>query len=254
MTLLVRKVLGLATIQDLGRVGFASQAVPRGGALVRSLARRANAAVGNDEGAACVEIFGKLVATAERDVRVASEDGIVRDVRAGEDIVVDAVSALRVRYLAIAGGIDAPLVLGSRSSFLGAKLSAGDRIASVSRERGVTRSRDAFDAAGPVRIVLGPDHPEAGKALRRTTWRIAPSSDRTGTRLEGSRIAMAMPASLPSSPMVCGAIQLPPSGLPIVIGPDGPTTGGYAIVGVIVRGDLDRFHARPLGAPISFAL
>lgn len=254
MTLVVRKVLGLATVQDLGRVGFASQAVPRGGALVRALARRANTAVGNDDHAACIEIFGKLVVVAERDVRVATEDGTVRDLGAGEELVIDAVSSLRARYLAIAGGVDAPLVLGSRSSFLGAKLNAGDRIAVRSGERSAGRAHEALDAAGPVRIVLGPDHPEAGRALTRATWRIAPSSDRAGTRLEGSRIVMTMPASLPSSPMVCGAIQLPPSGLPIVIGPDGPTTGGYAIVAVIVRADLDRLHARPLGASIAFAL
>jgi allophanate hydrolase subunit 2 len=106
-----------------------------------------------------------------------------------------------------------------------------------------------------VRIVAGPDLPELAASLASHAWRISASSDRKGTRLEGAVVReMDIPASLPSSPMIVGAIQLPPSGAPIVIGPDGPTTGGYALVACIVRGDLDRFHARPLGAEVTLQI
>lgn len=55
-----------------------------------------------------------------------------------------------------------------------------------------------------------------------------------------------------SSPTAIGAIQLPGGGAPIVVGPDGPTTGGYPIVAVIARADLDAFHEIALGAPVMF--
>jgi allophanate hydrolase subunit 2 len=262
MTLVVRKVLGAATVQDLGRVGFASHGVPRGGALVRCLARRANAAVGNRADAACVEIFGRLVIAAERDVRVATEDGAVHALRSGQELVVAPNASLRARYVAIEGGVSAPRILGSRATFIacgiGEMLRAGDDIENgdaVGDGIGIgdgVRDRDGVGIGiGEVAIIAGPDRLDVMDALART-WRISASCDRTGTRLEGAPIARAIPATLPSSPLVVGAIQLPPSGAPIVIGPDGPTTGGYAIVAVIARASLDRFHARPLGASVTF--
>lgn len=257
MTLFVEKIVGAASVQDLGRVSFASHAVPRGGALVRALLRAANAAIGNEDGAACIEIFGRAWFVAERAVRVATEDGAVRALAAGERVVVDPVASLRARYLAIDGGVDAPVVLGSRSAFLGETLRVGDRVdaRAASRASRVARA-EPFERAGPIRVIVGPDLPEAGERIARARWRVSASSDRKGTRLEplGARVAQQIPASLPSSPMVAGAIELPPSGDPIVIGPDGPTTGGYALVATIARDDLDRFHARPFGAEVAFQI
>src|ERR1700690_2901215 len=99
MTIVVRKVVGLATVQDAGRTGCASHAVPRGGALVRDRMCAANAAIGNDEHAACVEIFGRLVIAAERDIDLATEDGAFA-LRAGEERAIDPRADARVRYLA----------------------------------------------------------------------------------------------------------------------------------------------------------
>jgi allophanate hydrolase subunit 2 len=252
MTLIVEKILGTASVQDLGRGGFASHAVPRAGAMVRALARNANAALGNDERAACVEIFGRAIFRAETAARVATEDGAVRTLEADDRITIDPIASLRVRYLAIERGVDAPIVLGSRSAFMGDTLRASDRIACAKASPHDRMARTSpFDAAGPVRIVAGPDLPELAASLALHAWRISASSDRKGARLEGAVLrAMDIPASLPSSPMIVGAIQLPPSGTPIVIGPEGPTTGGYALVACIVSGDLDRFHARPLGSEV----
>src|SRR5207237_4073945 len=102
-----------------------------------------------------------------------------------------------------------------------------------------------------IRVILGPD--DGGAALLAHTFRISQASDRTGTRLESDApIASTMTGALPSTPTVIGAIQLPHGGAPIVIGPDGPTTGGYPIVAVIARDDLDAFHALPIGAPLTF--
>jgi len=252
--IVVRKIAGLATIQDEGRAGFASQGVPRGGALVRSLARRANAAVGNAAAAACVEVFGRLLCVAERDVLVATDRGDARRLRAGEELAIDPDPGLRVRYLAIAGGVQAPLRLGGRSTLLvaglGRALRAGDAIESAGAAD-APRARESEESRGPIRLVAGPDHPDVANLIAGRPWRIGAASDRTGTRLEGDPIANA-PAPTRSSPMICGALQLPPAGTPIVIGPDGPTTGGYPIVAVLARADRDRFHALPIGAAVRF--
>jgi len=261
--LVVRKLAGLASIQDRGRVGLASHGVPRGGALVRALASRANAAVGNGDDAACVEILGRLVLAAERDVVVATERDDARTLRAGDELVVEPDPRSRARYVAIAGGVDAPLVLGSRAPLalcgIDHALRVGDRIAALAPAPAVPAPRAAspFDAKPdvPIAIVAGPDDPHLARALASAPWRIATASDRTGTRLEGRAMDEAGGTGRrPSSPMVPGAIQLPSGGAPIVIGPDGPTTGGYPIVAVVADADLDRFCALPLGAPVSFVV
>ena len=252
--IVVRKILGLATVQDAGRVGYASHGVPRSGFLVPALAHAANLAAGNDSDASCVEIFGRFVAVAEAEVLVADERGDARELGPGEEIVVEPDPRRRVRYLAIGGGVAAPLVLGSYSTFaacgLGREIRTGDRLESASW---AIRDRVSLPplASGPIRIMLGPD--EGGDALVDRAFRISTTSDRTGTRLEpSSPIASRAAGTLPSSPTVVGAIQLPHGGAPIVIGPDGPVTGGYPIVAVIIASDLDAFHALPLGAQVTF--
>lgn len=254
--IVVRKILGLATVQDAGRVGFASQGVPRSGFLVHALAHAANAAAGNDADASCIEIFGRLSCVAESDVVVvADERGEVRELRAGQELVIEPDPRLRARYLAIAGGVDAPVFLGSRSTLsacgLGREIRRGDRIASA---RWAVRDREApapLPTPGPVRVVRGPD-PGAESIIGRT-FRISTTSDRTGTRLETSARIPTSPNTFPSSPTTVGAIQLPHGGAPIVIGPDGPVTGGYPIIAVIASADLDAFHALPLGSEVVFS-
>ncbi len=250
--IVVRKILGLATVQDDGRVGLASRGVPRSGFLVRSLAHAANAAAGNDSDAACVEIFGRFACVAESDVVVANERGEPRELHAGEELVIEPDPHLRARYFAIAGGVDAPVFLGSRSTFaacgLGREIRRGDRIGSA---RSAVRDRRAqpHAASGSIRVVLGPD--PGGESIVGKTFRISTTSDRTGTRLEGDVLSKSSGA-LPSSPTVIGAVQLPHGGAPIVIGPDGPVTGGYPIVAVIASSVLDAFHMLPLGAHVTF--
>lgn len=252
--LVVKQATGLATVQDLGRAGLAAQGVPRGGALVGALARRANAAAGNADDAACIEVFGRLALVAEERVVVATEAGAPRELGAGEAFVVDGDPRLRARYVAIAGGVAAPVVLGSRSTLavcgIGRALRAGDRIERAGSPR-TPRDAPPFDRAGAIGVLAGPDDPELAERLAASPWRITAASDRTGTRLEGATLARAGDLRA-SSPMVPGAIQLPSGGAPIVIGPDGPTTGGYPIVAVVLRADLDRFHALPMGASVAF--
>lgn len=96
-----------------------------------------------------------------------------------------------------------------------------------------------------VPVVLGPRDALLGeaavRALRTTTWTVRSDSDRVGVRLDGP--ALPVPegaATLPSEAMLPGAVQVPPSGLPVVFGPDHPTTGGYPVIGVVTRAGLDQ--------------
>ena len=99
----------------------------------------------------------------------------------------------------------------------------------------------AFDAA-------------AISVLTSEPYRIAPSSDRTGTRLEGPRLSRRAEFRERSRPMVRGALEVPRDGLPIVLGPEHPTTGGYPLIAVIANTELGRFHAIPLGGQVRFVV
>lgn len=111
-----------------------------------------------------------------------------------------------------------------------------------------------------VRVVLGPDLEDfedvALGVLLENEFSVSPQADRVGTRLVGPRllrkVALAA-ARRPSMPMVRGAIQVPPDGQPIVLGPDHPTTGGYPLIGVVVSADVEKVVAAPVGRVLRFA-
>lgn len=106
--------------------------------------------------------------------------------------------------------------------------------------------------AGPRDALLGAS---ALDQLLATTWRVRPDSNRVGVRLDGEPLAVPSGAgTLPSEPMVPGAIQVPPSGLPVVFGPDHPTTGGYPVLAVVTRTGLDRLAQAGPGAGLRFVL
>ncbi|MGP9603539.1 carboxyltransferase domain-containing protein [Brachybacterium sp. AOP42-E1-35] len=101
---------------------------------------------------------------------------------------------------------------------------------------------------GPRDGLLGPS---ALSQLLTTTWTVRTDSDRVGVRLEGPGLPVPPGSgSLPSEPMVPGAIQVPPSGLPVVFGPDHPTTGGYPVIAVVTRAGLDRLAQAAPGARV----
>jgi 5-oxoprolinase (ATP-hydrolysing) subunit C len=283
MSLVIVRAAGLVTVQDRGRRGHMHEALPPGGALVDGLLVAANRAASNPDDAAAVEVLGLLVVRAEADLVVATDAG-PRVLRKGQELVV-ASGNRRVAYLAIHGGVHAPLVLGGRgtmlSAGLGAPLRAGDMIAPQRRSRersdrmargtgrelarriargsgqtaSIERSGDelSIDDPRPIRVIAGPDSfpPDALAALTSGPYRISPESDRVGTRLVGP--AIARPADGEGSrPMVRGAIEVPRDGAPIVLGPEHPTTGGYPIVGVVAASDLDRLFAVRLGGIVRF--
>ncbi|WP_030246163.1 biotin-dependent carboxyltransferase family protein [Streptomyces sp. NRRL S-350] len=270
----------LTTVQDLGRRGVAHLGVPRAGALDEPALRAANRLVGNEPGAAALETTLGGVALRAVGPAVVAVTGAPAPVRVdgraaawGAPVVVPDGAVVDVGtatdgvrcYLAVAGGIAVPPVLGSRSadllSGLGpAPLGAGDRLP-VGAPPPYRARPDLVPLPAPptelvLRLRLGPRAdwftPDAVDRLRRDTYRVSSTGNRVGLRTEGPAVARARDGELPSEGMVVGAVQIPPDGQPVVFLADHPTTGGYPVIGVVPAADLPAAaQARP-GTPVRF--
>ncbi|MDQ7801086.1 MAG: 5-oxoprolinase subunit PxpB [Armatimonadota bacterium] len=267
----------LCSVQDLGRFGYRRFGVPVSGAMDPEALRQANAAVGNAPECAGLEFTWPgpaLEALVDVEVALAGADfGAEVDrspVPLGEAVRVRRGQVLRFRtprwgswcYLAVAGGVQAPEVLGSRSthvpSGLGGKvLRRGDLVRRARRIPGVTKPA-APRGSGPLRVVAGPHlaafEPGALDRFLADEYVVTARSDRSGYRLEGPRVAHAGAGEILSEGMVVGAVQVPPSGQPIVLMPDGPTTGGYPVLAVVVEEDLPRLAQKRPGERVRFQL
>ena len=253
----------LTTVQDLGRSGHAHLGVPRSGAADQPALRLANRLVGNPEGAACLEttLTGvRLLARrscriavtgAQAQVRVGTRSvdwGSAVPVPAGAEVVVGPARRGLRSYLAVAGGLEPEPVLGSRSTDLLSGLGPAPLAAGMLLPVGAAPPAPGAAAAVPkpsapvLHLLLGPRSdwfaPAALAALDGSAYEVGPASNRIGLRLTGPPIARSRDGELPTEPMVLGAVQVPPSGQPVVFGPDHPTTGGYPVIGVVHEADL----------------
>jgi biotin-dependent carboxylase-like uncharacterized protein len=266
----------LATVQDLGRPGHAALGVGVSGAADRQALRLANRLVGNPEGAAAIEItFGGFRARFADFARVALA-GAPCDVTPGgmhEPLYLRPGAELRVgppeaglrTYLAVAGGIDVAPVLGSRATDTLAglgpeRLREGDRLP-VGPQRGEAPGVDAVPVAAPaadpvLRVLPGPRADwfadEARKQLVAASWEVTSDADRVGIRLDGPRLERTDERELPSEGMVEGALQVPPSGRPVLFLADHPVTGGYPVIAIVVEDDIPAAAQVRPGATIRF--
>ncbi|MET8229351.1 biotin-dependent carboxyltransferase family protein [Micromonospora sp. NPDC005298] len=251
----------LTTVQDLGRPGWAHLGVPRSGALDPAALRLANRLVGNPEQTAGLEITltgCELRLTRATTVAVTGADVPVRVGErpgdTGRPLSVPAGTVLRIgparrgvrSWLAVAGGIDVPAVLGSRStdtlSGLGPQpLRAGERLP-LGRPLGDPAPVDLTLGTAPppevhLTLRLGPRHDwftaTALDLLFDTPYTVSPVSNRVGARLAGAPLPRAVAGELPSEGIVLGAVQVPADGQPLIFLADHPTTGGYPVVGVV---------------------
>lgn len=271
-----------ASVQDLGRPGAAALGVARSGAMDRAALRAANRLVGNPESAAGVEVvLGGFRATTGHDRWIAVTGGGGPVTVAGHPIdpylphLWPAGAELHIgwldrgarAYLALRGGVDVPAILGSRStdtlSRLGPPLLAAGTSLPVGPEPDmpVPVAPDAAwgaPSAGALELDLAPG-PRAdwfGAAARATlyeaSWTVSSAADRIGVRLDGPILERARTDELPSEGMVPGALQVPPSGRPTILGPDGPVTGGYPVIAVVTDASLDRLGQAQPGTVIRF--
>jgi biotin-dependent carboxylase-like uncharacterized protein len=257
----------LALVEDLGRPGRAGIGVARSGAADRGSLRLANRAVGNHEGAAAIEVtLGGLAFEVGAEglclcVTGAPVDVTVDGRGAGSHTVIQVAPGARVAlgtpraglrsYVAVRGGIDVPEVLGGRSrdvmAGLGPEpLAEGDVLPVGPPARdlpGVDHlSWPALDEPVVLRAVRGPRDGwvEDADLLVSTSWQATDRSNRVGTRLTGASLQHARDEQLPSEGAWRGAVQVPPSGEPVLFLADHPVTGGYPVVAVVVDEDVDR--------------
>lgn len=248
----------LATIQDRGRTGQAALGVPRSGACDLGSYELANRLVGNTPGAAAIETtFGGLVLRASSDVVFAVTGAPCAGVPFNAPATLRAGTELRLgmprsglrSYVAVRGGVDVPKVLGSRAtdllSGLGpAPLKVGDELP-VGSEYGPMPGVDLAPVADPaagevvVRVTPGPRHDWFAPRALAGTYTVSTNSNRIGVRLEGTPLERIREGELPSEGMALGALQIPPSGLPVLFLADHPVTGGYPVIAYVAGADLD---------------
>ena len=276
-------------MQDLGRRGYQRYGIPVCGALDPLSLRIANILVGNPEGAAGLEItaLGPTIRfTSDSVFAVVGADFRLevggREVRTWESVKVSAGSTLTLgaasdglrAYLAVAGGIDVPLVMNSRSTdlkgvfggFEGRVLQDGDslpvgaspRVADWSRTGlpvGISR-QPTFGQEFEIRVVLGPQHEEFTEsgvnALLTSEYTVSADSDRMGYRLAGPEIAHESGPDIVSDGTALGSIQVPGTGQPIVLLADRGTTGGYAKIATVIGPDIGLLSQAMPGAKIRF--
>lgn len=230
-------------VQDLGRPGLAALGVSPSGAVDPLLLRRANALVGNRRGAACLEVLlGGLVLEAVTAATVAVAGGTgaeVSHLRRGERLAV----ACRdlIAYVAVRGGVDVPPVLGSRSrdelATLGPDPVADGDVIAIGDDPGPGEgpAPATTPRAATIRLLPTP-WPSDLPPITDTIWTVSADSSRVAVRLDGP--SLGVDRTVPPVGIVRGAVQLPPSGRPVVFSADHPVTGGYPIVGVVHPADL----------------
>ncbi|MGH3956124.1 MAG: biotin-dependent carboxyltransferase family protein [Mycobacterium sp.] len=267
-TLEVMRTGPLALVQDLGRIGKAAMGVGRSGAADRGSHSLANRLVANPDNLATIEVTlgGMSFRVSGGDAVVAvtgadtdpSINGIpfgtnsIAQVRDGDVVSLGAPRSGLRSYVAVRGGVSVAPVMGSRSfdilSGIGPQpLQAGDRLPVGPRSPSFPEVELApvaplSDDTVELKVVPGPrdDWFVDPDALTHRGWIVSDRSDRVGTRLIGKPLELRDPArQLPSEGVVRGAIQVPPDGQPVILGPDHPVTGGYPVIGVITDHDVD---------------
>jgi biotin-dependent carboxylase-like uncharacterized protein len=243
----------LTTVQDRGRPGWANIGVPPSGAADRPSYERGNCLVGNEPGAAALEATMVGPRLRFRAPALVALTGAVSrgpfEVGAGEVLEVGPCrEGVRV-YVSVRGGIDVEPVLGSRStdlmSALGPPPLQDGELLSTGPEP-LNRPQEFEPPPAPpeepvLRVLPGPrDDWFAPSALETLAgpWQVGLNSNRIGVRLEGPKLERARHGELLSEGLVTGALQVPPSGQPILLLNDHPTTGGYPVISVVHADDL----------------
>lgn len=272
------------TVQDLGRPGYYHLGIPLSGAMDRYALVAANLLVGNDEGDAALEaVFMGPEIRFEADTLVAVTggempprlDGVEQPiwtsfpVKAGQVLSFGFLRSGARAYIAVAGGIDVPVVLGSRSTYTlgalggheGRALKAGDRLGTGPARRSASPGRGVPDelrrkpaVPGILRVLPGlywhRITKAAGERFFEDTWKVAPEADRIGYRFRGGQPlefeprkqpfgAGSDPSNIVDSCYPYGSVQIPGGTEPIVLHRDAVSGGGYFMIGTVISADMD---------------
>ena len=282
------------TVQDVGRHGFYNVGIPPSGALDQFSLIAGNLLVGNDRGAAALECaymgpelrFGEpavvAVTGAELEPRVNGEPREVWSsfsVQSGDVLSFGHVKRGARMYIAVSGGVDVPVMLQSRSTYVlgalggheGRPLTEGDELPLGSGGKASDRSvpeqlRPAMPKELEIRVVMGLyDHllTDAGRAMFfDTEWTLTPVADRVGFRYKGEKLDLVKrkqpfgagsdPSNIVDSPYPIGSIQVPGGVEPIVLHRDAVSGGGYAMIATVISADMDTVAQSAPGSKTRF--
>jgi allophanate hydrolase len=277
-------------VQDMGFAGARGQGVPAGGVMDRTALALVNALLGNPPGTEALEVAltAPVLRAGGGPVRIAlggtlrgvvlGADGFERPVAPWTATTLLPGDTLRLAppdrggtgVIGVGGGLDVPVVLGSRSTCLpagfggvaGRALRAGDTLTlrggDCAPGPDLTVTAPPLPGAGPIRVVPGPQAdwfvaPEIARFLA-GPWVITPRLDRMGMRLDGPalRFATGKGGDIISDGIAPGAVQVPGNGLPIILLADAQTTGGYPKIATVIRADQPRLAAMMPGDTIRF--
>jgi len=264
----------LTTVQDLGRSGYMKDGFGASGAMDKRALRLGNILVGNEENTAGIEMTLMGISATVLDRTVAAFTGAdISPKINGESVPMNkallllpgdkietgfAVSGCRA-YLSLRGGVDVPIVMGSRSTnlkckiggFKGRKFDMDDIIPVLPTEipdreetekRSVPYSPYFENGLAEVRAIEGPQDfmfsEEEKEKFFSSEYKVTPSSDRMGMRLEGSPISSLNGVDIISDGIVEGSVQIPKNGMPIILLSDRQTTGGYAKIATVITADI----------------
>jgi len=275
----------LTTIQDGGRSGQLRYGIPPSGPMDRRALIIANRLVGNADTAAALEcaymgprfdvahpcaiaVTGAPAPVTVNREPVPAWTTVV--LKAGDQVRVGVPKSGVFSYVAFAGGIDVPMVLGSRATYAkgrlgglgGRALRAGD-VLQLGPATGAPRRRTVdrrhvpdFDSEPEIRVVLGPQSDrftdEGVAALLGGPYEMLPQSDRMGARLRGPRITHARGHDIISDGIPLGGIQVPGDGQPIVLLVDRQSTGGYTKIATVCSIDIGRIGQVKPGKRLTF--
>ena len=276
----------ITTIQDMGRTGYQEFGVPAAGVMDTLSFRKANILVGNDENEAALEVtlMGPMF-TFTSDNIIAVTGGDLGAKINGKDIPMyqailakkgDTMSFMGIKsgsraYVAFAGGLDIPVVMGSKSThmksnlggFEGRKLGPGDEIEFTAPKttlpnmsRRVLPADDFSKASCELRVILGPQDDcftEKGiQTFLSSTYTLTNEADRMGLRFEGEKIEHKNGGDIITDGISFGAVQVPSHGQPIVMMADHQTTGGYTKIAGVISVDLPKAAQLKPGCKVTF--
>ncbi|CAN7555538.1 biotin-dependent carboxyltransferase family protein [Pararhizobium sp. LjRoot235] len=281
------------SVQDLGRTGYLNAGVGRSGMMDAPALEVANMLVGNDKGAAGIEValfpfrlrfdVDTVFAVAGADCPAKLGDRQVpgwwaMNAKAGEVLTLGLPRSGARAVIAFQGGIDVPLVLGSRSTdlksvfggFEGRGLHRGDRLALAGTSRKVLRMEGGYgadvsalrgfatenDEAILLRVLPSAEYAaftdEALSKFHETDWLITNDANRMGYRLSGPELTLTRKLELFSHGIMPGTVQVPPNGQPIIQLTEANTCGGYPKIANVIEADLWKLAQAPVGARLQF--
>lgn len=282
MTIQVLRPGLLTTVQDLGRFGFQNSGIVVGGAMDSYSLRIANMLVGNDWGEGCLEVtlFGLTIQFTEHTLIAITGANLQpmidqQPVQMWRPFIVEKDSVLTFQsavkgcraYVALAGGIDIPKVMESKSTyipaqlggFLGRPLQQGDQLDTNELNTSNQRIFNQLlhlpaawwvnphawyphNGLNNIRVLTGSDASyfdnKSLHAFFNDTYTITPDADRMGYRLSGTPLTLTEPFEKLSEGVTSGTVQVPPNGQPIVLMADRQTTGGYPIIAQVISADI----------------